>query len=76
MDEKCDYCVACNLTSGYYNVSLHPDSQRFVGFNWKEVYYQYNGLLSGLSTTPWGFSKVIRELVMYWRAKGINILPY
>ncbi len=22
------------------------------------------------------FSKFIRELVMYWRAKGINILPY
>jgi hypothetical protein len=22
------------------------------------------------------FSKVIRELVMYWRARGINILPY
>ncbi len=22
------------------------------------------------------FSKLIRELVMYWRAKGINILPY
>jgi len=30
----------------------------------------------GLSTAPWVFSKVIREFVMYWRAKGINILPY
>jgi hypothetical protein len=30
----------------------------------------------GFSTTPWVFSKVIRELVMYWRAKGIIILSY
>jgi hypothetical protein len=76
MAEKGDYCVAYDLTSGYYHVSLHPDSQRFVGFNWKGVYYQYNCLSFGLSTAPWVFSKVIRELVMYWRARCIIILPY
>ena len=39
MAEKGDYCVAYDLTSGYYYVSLHPDSRRFDGFNWKRVYY-------------------------------------
>jgi hypothetical protein len=68
--------IIVSLTSGYYHVSLHPDSRRFVGFNWKGVYYQHNCLPFGLSTPPWVFSKVIRELVMYWRAIGINILPY
>ena len=29
-----------------------------------------------MSTTLWVFSKVIREFVMYWRARGINIIPY
>jgi hypothetical protein len=65
MAEKGDWSVAYDLTSGYYHVSLHPDSRRFVGFNWKGVYYQYNCLPFGLSTTLWVFSEVIRELVMY-----------
>ena len=76
MIEKDDYCVAYDLTSVYYHVSLHINSQIFVGFNWKGVCYQCNCLPFGLSTSPWVFSKVICELVMYWRAKGINILPY
>ena len=53
---------------------------RFValyGFQMEGKYYQYNCLPFGLSTALWVFSKVIRELVMYWRAKEINIiLPY
>ena len=47
-----------------------------MGFKWEGKYYQYNCLPFGLSTTPWVFSKVIRELVMFWRLRGINILPY
>ena len=76
MSEKGDYSLSYDLTSGYYHVALHPLSRRFVGFQWKGVYYQYNCLPFGLSTAPWVFSKIIRELVMHWRGKGINILPY
>jgi hypothetical protein len=76
MANKGDYSLSYDLTSGYYHVALHPDSRRFVGFKWEGTYYQYNCLPFGLSTAPWVFSKVIRELVMFWRAKGINILPY
>jgi hypothetical protein len=54
---KGDYCVAYDLMSGYYHVSLHPDSQRLVGFNWKGVYYQYNCLPFDLFTAPWVFSE-------------------
>jgi hypothetical protein len=76
MANKGEYSISYDLTSGYYHVALHPDSRRFVGFKWEGTYYQYNCLPFGLSTAPWIFAKVIRELVMFWRAKGINILPY
>ncbi len=36
----------------------------------------YNCLPFGLSTAPWVFSKVTRELVMYWKREGINVLSY
>ncbi len=40
------------------------------------MYCEYTCLAFGLSTTPWVFSKVMRELVMYWRNYGIRVLPY
>ena len=36
----------------------------------------YNCLPFGLSTAPWVFSKMVRELVMHWRRGCIRVLPY
>ena len=36
----------------------------------------YNCLPFGLSTAPWAFSKVMRELVMHWRRESIRVFPY
>jgi hypothetical protein len=74
--ERGDYALSYDLLSGYYHVGLHPRSRTFVGFKWEGRYYVYNCLPFGLSTTPWVFSKAMRELVMYWRRGGIRLLPY
>jgi hypothetical protein len=74
--EKGDHAVSYDLMSGYYHVGLLPRSRTFVGFCWKGQYYVYNCLPFGLSTAPWVFSKLMRELVMYWRREGISVLPY
>ena len=63
--EKGDHAVSYDLMSGYYHVGLHPRSRTFVGFKWEGKYYVYNYLPFGLSTAPWVFSKVMRELVMF-----------
>jgi len=55
---------------------MHPRSRIFIGFTRGERYYVYNCLPFGLSTAPWVFSMVMRELVMYWRRGGIRLLPY
>jgi hypothetical protein len=51
-------------------------TRRFVGIKWEGVYYEYTCLAFGLSTSAWVFSKVTRDLVMYWMRCGIRILPY
>ena len=61
---------------GYYHVGLHPISRTFVGFKWEEKYCVYDCLPFRLSTIPWVFSKVMRELVMFWRRESIKVLPY
>jgi hypothetical protein len=74
--EKGDHSVSYDLKSANYHVGLHTSTRRFVGIKWEGVYYEYKCLAFGLSTTPWVFSKVMRELVMYWRSCGIKVLPY
>ena len=74
--EKEDFALSYDLMSGYYHVGLHPRSMTFVGFQWKGKYYTYNCLPFGFSTTPWVFSRVMRELVILWRRDGIKLLPY
>jgi len=62
--EKGEYAVSFDLTSRYYR---------------KGEYCQYNYLPFGLKSAPWvfegGSSKVMRELVRYWRKSGISALP-
>jgi hypothetical protein len=49
------------------HVGLHPRSRTLVGLKWEGRYYVYNCLPFGVSTAPWVFSMVIRELVMHWK---------
>jgi hypothetical protein len=74
--EKGDHLVSYNLKPACYHMGLIPMSRRFVGIKWKGVFYEYTCLAFGLSTGPWVFSKVMRELVMYWKRCGIKNLPY
>jgi len=74
--EKGDHAISFDLTSGYYHVELHPRTRTYNGFEWKDSYYFNNCLPFGLTTAPWVFSKVMRELVIYWRKGGIIVLPY
>ncbi len=74
--ERGDYAVFYGLISGYYHVDFFHASRTSVGFKWEGEYYVYNCLPFGLSTAPLVFSKVMRELVMHWRWRGIRVLPH
>jgi hypothetical protein len=74
--EKGDHAVSFDLTSRYYHVGLHPRTRTYTGFCWKGEYFQCNCLPFGMKSAPWVFSKVMRELVIYWRMSGISGIPY
>jgi len=75
--ERGDHAVSYDLMSGYYQVALHARSRTFVGLKWEGKYFVYNCLRhSGFLQPRVFFSKVMRELVMFWRRDSINVLPY
>ena len=67
MAEKGDHAYYFDLTSGYYHVELHARTRTYTGFEWKGKNCCYNCLPFGVAKTHWVFSKVMRELVMFWR---------
>ena len=70
--------LKCDLISGYHHISIHEDHQSYLGFSWKFKnkikYFIFLVLPFGLSTAGHVFSKVLRPMVTFWRAKGFRVI--
>ncbi|KAK3252390.1 hypothetical protein CYMTET_38307 [Cymbomonas tetramitiformis] len=62
--------------SGYYHVDLHEGSRQYVAVEWLGVFYEFCVLPFGLAPACWVFTKINRELVGRWRARGVRVHPY
>ena len=71
-----DVMLAIDLTQGYHHVTVHPKDRTFIGFCWKQQFYQFEVLPFGLKPAPRWFSKIVTVLARSWRADGITVLVY
>ena len=74
--EQDDYMFSFDLKSGYHHVDVAEVHQKFLGIEWGGAYYVFTVLPFGLSTACYVFTKLLRPLVRYWRARGIRIVVY
>ncbi len=69
-----------DLRSGYHHVDIHPDFVKYLGFSWIfngiRRFFVFRVLVFGLSPAPFVFTKMLRNLVLYWRSLGIKIVIY
>ncbi len=77
---KNGYIVTFDLRSGFHHIDIHPASEKYLGFSWifngVRRYFVFTVLCFGLSTAPFVFTKVLRNLIAYWRSMGIKIVIY
>ena len=71
-----DYIFSFDLKSAYHHIEIHKLSREYLGFHWMGKYYVFNVLPFGISTAGYIFSKVMRQVVKFWRSKGIRIVMY
>ena len=70
------------MKSGYHHVSIHEESQTFLGFQWplgssqKPRFFVFAVLPFGLSSAPYVFTKVFRPIVKHWRSRGVPLVLY
>ena len=73
---KGDFLFSYDLKSAYHHIMMHPMDITYLGFQWKSKFYVFKVLCFGLATAGFIFSKVLRELIKYWRSKSIRIIMY
>jgi hypothetical protein len=71
---------SCDLESGYYQVPVHPDHHKFLGFSWKlrgkRVYFVWVVLFLGIKDAVYVFTKLLRPHIRFCQRFGIFIVIY
>jgi hypothetical protein len=65
-----------DLKSGYQHVDVAPEFWQYLGFEWQGKFYVFCQLPFGLATACFVFTKLMKQLVAYWRKAGIRLIPY
>ena len=55
---------------------FHPDSQKYLGFQWGERCYVFTVLPFGLATACYVITKLLRPVVDFIRRRGFKIVIY
>jgi hypothetical protein len=68
------YLYKFDLRSGYHHFDICPQQQTYLGFSWNGKYFCFTVLVFYLSSSPYLFTKCLREMVKCWRKNAINIV--
>ncbi|XP_048243125.1 uncharacterized protein LOC125376006 [Haliotis rufescens] len=78
--EKGDWLSKFDIHSAYHHIDIYPAHTDFLGFAWGEgqnrIFYKFLVLPFGLTTAPYVFTKVTRQLVKYWRFQGHKVVTF
>jgi hypothetical protein len=73
---KGDWIFSLDFKSGYYHLSISSYFHKFFGFFWKGKYYYFVVLPFGLNIAPHVFTEMIKQVLRFWRCKGIRVIGY
>lgn len=75
------FVFSFDLKSAYHHIDICEEHMKFLSFKWPSVdgvmhFYEFKVLPFGLTSAPYIFTKIIRQLVKFWRAHGYLALMY
>ena len=65
-----------DLKSAYHHIMIANEDREYLGFQWKDRYYVFSVMPFGTSIAGYTFTKVLRDVVKFWRSKGYKIVLY
>ena len=70
------WATSLDLLDAYLHISISPESQRYLAFCYKGIFYKFTSLPFGLSTAPRVFTRVTRAVISVLRERGILLFAY
>ena len=67
-----DYMMKLDLKDAYYAVLIHPESRKYLRFQFKGPMYEFHCLPFGLSLAPRVFTRILRPIMGKLRSEGIR----
>ena len=74
--KKIPFVLSLIYQKGIITSIFFSGHQTFLGFSIKGKYYCFTVIPFGLSSAPYIFTKVLREMVKYWRSHCIKIVMF
>ena len=73
---KGEWVTSIDLTDAYLHMPIHTQSQKYLGFHFKGVTYQFTSLPFGLATAPLIFTSIVKEVNLIAVQSGIRLHQY
>ena len=70
------FMTKLDMRDAYYSIPIDKQSRRYLQFIFQGKLRQFKVLVFGLSTAPRIFTKVMKPVVVFIRARGILIIIY
>jgi hypothetical protein len=71
-----DCLFKADISDAYYHLRLRKEDQLYLSYSVAGVVYIPSCLNCGLSVAPWFFTKAMRPVVSYLRARGHRVFSY
>ena len=72
----CCWMASIDLKDAYYSVKIHPQSQKYLKFFYKNQLFMYTAYPNRLSSCPRKFTKLIKPLLSELHLKGHIVAGY
>ena len=73
---KYDYMGKIDLKDAFFLIPIHESSRKYLRFVFEGKFYQFLVLPFGLCTCPYVFTKVMKVVIFFLRAKGYRSTIY
>jgi hypothetical protein len=70
------WATKIDVSSIYYHVSVNKDYTRLLSFKFQHQIYKFVTLPFGLKTAPRIFTKILYQMLKWWRIKNYLIIGY
>ena len=70
------YMTKLDLKDAYLSVPIHPDSQKYLRFLWKNKTYQFKALPFRLNIAPMIFTRLMKPVAGFLRKRGVRLIVY